>query len=71
MLHDTNVFLEISCLQMVQSDEGTLKELHLKTREEGGVNKEVLGYLILSKSNKKSSGEGSRSTGNSAPAWPI
>ena len=37
--------------QMLQSDEGILKELHLKTREEEqrGVNKEVVGYLILSK----------------------
>ena len=35
---------------MLQSDEGTLKELHLKTREEeGGVDKEAMGYLILSK----------------------
>ena len=37
--------------QMLQSDEGILKELNLKTREEEqrGVNKEVVGYLILSK----------------------
>ena len=35
---------------MLQSDEGSLKKLHLKTREEeGGVDKEVVSYLILSK----------------------
>ena len=32
----------------VKSDEGTLKQLHIKIRvEEGWVNKEVAGYLIL------------------------
>ena len=35
---------------MLRSGEDILKELHLETREEeGGVDKEVMGYLILLK----------------------
>ena len=50
LLCDINVFLEkINCLQMLQSDKGILKGLHLKTRKEKGVDKEVMGYLILPK----------------------
>ena len=51
---DINVFLEINCLQRLQSDEDVIKDMHLKTREEeGGIDIEVVGYLILSKKFKK------------------